>query len=110
MIGQVTDATFDKEVLKAEKPVVVHFWAEWCPPCRLEDPIIEVIARQYQDAIRLVGLNADENKKTIKGYVIKGIATIIVFKAGREEGRAVGVIPKETIAGMIDKHLVVSPT
>lgn len=107
-VNEVTDATFESEVLKAEQPVLVDFWAAWCAPCRMLTPTVEAIAEKYQGKAKIVKLNVDENVDSSSRYGIKGIPTLILFNGGREADRVVGVPSnaKDFIAGMIDKQLV----
>lgn len=101
----VTDNNFDVEVLKSGVPVVVDFWAEWCPPCKAIAPTIEVVAKDYQGRAKIAKLNVDENISTASRYNIKGIPTLLLFKGGRVREQIVGSTTRETIARMIDKHL-----
>ena len=104
-VGEVGDAAFEDEVLKSGVPVVVYFWAEWCPPCRALAPTFEELAASYEGGVRFLKLNVDENSATPQRYGIKGIPTLILFKNGKEEERVVGATSKEAIARMIDKHV-----
>lgn len=94
MANNVTDATFDEEVLSSDKTVVVDFWAEWCGPCRAVDPILEQIAAENADKITLVKLNVDENPQTAMKYHITSIPAIKVFQAGAEVQTIIGAKPK----------------
>ena len=102
----VTDATFEEEVLKSEKPVVVDYWAEWCGPCRMVAPVLEEIASEHGDKIDVVKLNVDENPAVAQRYGIMNIPTLSVFKGGEVVDRIVGFVPKSAITSMISKHLV----
>ncbi|HZE72024.1 MAG TPA: thioredoxin [Pyrinomonadaceae bacterium] len=102
---EVTDTTFEKAVLQADRPVLVDFWAAWCAPCRMLAPTVEAVAEKYAASARVVKLNVDDNPSISQRYGIKGIPTLILFKAGREEERVVGATSKDAISRMIDKHV-----
>jgi thioredoxin 1 len=90
----VTDATFESVVLQADKPVVVDFWAPWCGPCRRLAPLLEEVAAEIADEVKVVKLNTDENPQSPGKYGVMSIPTLIVFKQGAEVGRTVGLVPK----------------
>src|SRR3989344_3172601 len=87
---EVTDATFEKEVLQSELPVVVDFWAERCGPCRVMTPIVENLALEYKDKVKFAKLNVDENMATAQVYTVMSIPTFILFKEGQPVKRFVG--------------------
>ena len=103
-VKEVSDANFEADVLRAERPVLVDFWAEWCAPCRSLTPTIEAVAERYNGVADVVKLNVDFNPSISQRYGIKGIPTLILFKNGKEEERVVGATSKEAISRMIDKH------
>ena len=106
-IKEVTDNSFEKEVLEAEKLVLVDFWAEWCGPCRMLGPVIESIAEEHASTVGVVKLNVDENPATTAAYGIKGIPTLILFRDGKEVERVVGATSKESITRMVEKYVTV---
>jgi len=99
----LSDESFQKEVLESDKPVMVDFWASWCGPCLALAPIIDEIAENYGDKIKVCKLNVDENQKTAMQYGIKGIPTIIFFKNGQVVEQSVGLVPKDYLEDLIKK-------
>lgn len=104
-ILNVSDATFEEEVLKAAVPVLVDFWAEWCMPCRMIAPAVENIAETYDDKLKVAKMNVDENMKTPAKYGIRGIPTLLLFKNGELIETIVGAQPREKIIELVTKHL-----
>lgn len=100
----VTDQSFESDVLKANVPVLVDFWAEWCGPCRALGPKLEEIAGELKDKIRIMKLNVDENPTMPAKYGVRGIPTMILFKNGKEIDQIVGNHPKENILALLQKH------
>jgi len=96
-VNKVSDANFDAEVLKANGPVVVDFWAEWCGPCRMIAPALEEIAGSMGDKVKIVKLNVDENPATASKYGIMSIPTLMIFKNGELASRQVGAAPKQKL-------------
>jgi thioredoxin 1 len=96
----LTDETFKNEVLESDIPVLVDFWAEWCVPCRMLTPLIEQIAQEYHDRLKVAKLNVDECPHTADRYHIQSIPTLAVFKNGKIVAQNLGVIPKNSIVEM----------
>lgn len=101
----INDETFDKEVLNSQSPVVVDFWAPWCGPCRKMGPILDEVASELGDKVKVVKVNTDENLKTAKDYSISGLPSLLVFKDGKAVERMVGLLPKSSIISNIEKHI-----
>src|SRR5437588_8856464 len=102
---EVTDQSFEQDVLKAEVPVLVDFWAEWCGPCKMLAPTVEKVANEYEGKAKFVKLNIDDHNQVAQRYGIKGIPTLILFKDGSEADRTVGLTTKDNISRMIDRVL-----
>ena len=102
---EVNGNNFQQEVLESSIPVLVDFWAPWCMPCRMLEPIIEKLAEENQGKLKVCRLNTDENQYIAAQYGIQGIPTLIVFKEGREIGRTVGAMPKEKLQEKLDPIL-----
>src|SRR5881394_1116965 len=104
-VKEVSDSSFENDVLKSDQPVLVDFWAAWCAPCRMLAPTVEAISEQYSGKAKVTKLNVDDNSGVSSKFGIKGIPTLIVFKDGAEKERIVGVTSKEAIAQVIDRYL-----
>ncbi|MEW5979124.1 MAG: thioredoxin [Acidobacteriota bacterium] len=102
---EFTDGNFDQEVLKAEKPVLVDFWAPWCAPCRMVGPIIEELAGSYADKVKVGKLNTDDNPNIASRYGIMSIPTILLVKNGEVVDRRVGAVPKKEFEKMLNAHV-----
>lgn len=105
--ASVTDSSFQVDVLECPIPVLVDFWAPWCGPCRMVAPVVEEIAQQYGEQLKVVKLNTDENPLTASKYGIRSIPTLMIFKDGDKVDMVVGAVPKSTLATTLEK--VVSP-
>jgi thioredoxin len=106
-VKEVSDNSFEKDVLGSDRPVLVDFWAEWCAPCRMIAPTVKAVAEQYNDTASVVKLNVDDNPSTAQRYGIKGIPTLILFRDGKEVERVVGATSKESITKMVEKYVTV---
>ena len=105
-LPDVTDGTFQSEVLDSEKPVLVDFWAPWCGPCRVVHPILEEIAGERGEDLRIVSLNVDENQQTAIQFEVLSIPTLILFKGGQEAKRVIGAMPKRRLEAELEPALV----
>ena len=104
-IVAVTDDSFDTDVLQSDKPVLVDYWAEWCGPCKMIGPILEEIAPEYADKIKIAKLNIDDNPNTPPKYGIRGIPTLMLFKDGAVDATKVGALSKSQLTAFIDENL-----
>jgi thioredoxin 1 len=104
-IVHTSDAAFAQDVLKSDRPVLLDFWAEWCGPCKMIAPILDEIASEYQDRLKIAKLNIDENPQTPPKYGIRGIPTLILFKNGTVEAQKVGALSKSQLLAFLDANL-----
>jgi len=104
-IVHVTDDTFEAEILKADGPVLVDYWADWCGPCKMIAPILDEISDEYGDRLKVAKLNIDENPGTPPKYGIRGIPTLMLFKNGNVEATKVGAVSKSQLTAFIDSNL-----
>jgi thioredoxin len=101
----VNDETFEQEVLKADKPVLVDFWATWCGPCRMIAPVLEEIAAEKGEQLKIAKLDVDANPVSAGRFGVRAIPTMIVFKDGREAQRLVGYMPKERLLQQLGQYI-----
>jgi thioredoxin 1 len=105
MAIEFTDANFEAEVLKSDKPVIVDFWAEWCGPCRMVGPLVEELAKEYKDKAVIGKLNVDNNPQTAITYGIRNIPAILFFKDGKVVDRQVGAVPKNVLQAKLETQM-----
>jgi thioredoxin 1 len=98
----ITDNNFEQEVLKSDKPVLIDFWAAWCGPCRMVAPIVEEIASDYKDKVKVGKLDVDENQETSIKYGVRSIPTLLIFKDGKVKETIIGAVPKAQIIQKIN--------
>jgi thioredoxin 1 len=101
----VTDATFESDVLQADIPVLVDFWADWCAPCKMIAPIVEDLAEEYDGRVKFAKLDVDSNPQTAMSYGVRGIPTLLIFKGGSPVNQAVGAVPKSVLKGKLEESL-----
>jgi thioredoxin 1 len=106
-VGKVTDADFETEVIVASKsqPVMVDFWADWCRPCHMLSPTVDQIATEHSGKLKVVKMNVDENLNYPGRFNIRGIPTLLIFKDGQVADQIVGVVPKEQIEKVLERHM-----
>jgi thioredoxin 1 len=104
-VKHVSDATFEVDVLKSDRPVLVDYWAEWCGPCKMIAPILDDVSREYGDRLQVAKMNVDENQQVPAQFGIRGIPTLMLFKQGELVATKVGVLPKAQLTAFIDSHL-----
>ena len=98
----VTDSDFEDEVVNADTPVLVDFWADWCAPCKMIAPIVEELAEEYDGQVKFAKLDVDSNPKSAMAYGIRGIPTLLIFKGGQPVDQIVGAVPKSALKSKID--------
>ncbi len=104
-IIELSDDTFEQEVLKSDVPVLVDYWAEWCGPCKMIAPVLEEVANDYDGKLKVAKLNIDDNPDTPPAYGIRGIPTLMLFKNGEVEATKVGAVSKSQLTAFIDSNL-----
>lgn len=102
-VVEVSDSSFDKEVLQSEVPVLVDFWAPWCGPCKAIAPVVEELAKEYGGKLKVVKVNVDDNKEAAMRYNVRGIPNLILFKNGEAQNQIVGAVAKQELAKAIDQ-------
>jgi len=104
-IIHLSDAAFEQDVLQADLPVLVDYWAEWCGPCKMIAPILAEIANEYDGRLKVAKLNIDDNQQTPPKYGIRGIPTLMLFKNGNVEATKVGALSKSQLTAFIDSNI-----
>ena len=104
-IQHVTDDTFENEVLQAQSPVLVDYWAEWCGPCKAIAPTLEEVAKEYSGKLKVAKVNVDENQEVPRKYGIRGIPTLMLFKNGNIEATKVGALSKSQLTAFLDSNI-----
>jgi thioredoxin 1 len=105
LIKHTTDASFDNDVLQADKPVLVDYWAEWCGPCKMIAPILDEVSASYRDKLQIAKMNVDENQQIPAKFGIRGIPTLMLFKDGQLAATKVGAMSKAQLTAFIDQQL-----
>jgi thioredoxin 1 len=104
-IKQVTDASFEADVIKSELPTLVDFWAVWCGPCKQIAPMVDALANDYKGKLNVAKVDVDHNQITAQNYGIKSIPTLLVFKGGKVVGQLVGAVPRSKLENELKKHI-----
>jgi len=105
LIHHTSDAAFDSDVLQADKPVLVDYWAEWCGPCKMIAPILDEVSKDYDGRLKIAKMNVDENRDVPAKFGIRGIPTLMLFKGGQLAATKVGALSKAQLTAFIDSHL-----
>ncbi|HEY1393862.1 MAG TPA: thioredoxin TrxA [Methylibium sp.] len=105
LIKHISDASFDGDVLKSDKPVLVDYWAEWCGPCKMIAPILDEVAKDYGGKLQITKMNVDDNREVPARYGIRGIPTLMLFKGGQHTATKVGALSKAQLTAFLDQHL-----
>ena len=105
LITHVTDATFNDDVLKADMPVLVDFWAEWCGPCKMIAPVLEEVAQSHAGKVRIAKVDVDDNREVAAKYGIRGIPTLLLFKNGEVAAQKVGALSKAQLTAFVDSNV-----
>ena len=102
---EVTDTTFDEEVIKSDAPVLVDFWADWCAPCKMIAPIVEELAEEFDGKVKFAKMDVDSNPNTPTQYGIRGIPTLLIFNGGQPVDQVVGAVPKSTLKRRLEEAI-----
>ncbi|MBI2166085.1 MAG: thioredoxin [Chloroflexi bacterium] len=103
--AEVSDSTFEDEVLKNSQPVLVDFWAEWCQPCKMIAPLVEDLAGEYEGKVKFTKLDVDSNPKTAMRFNVRSIPTLLIFKGGQPVEQVIGAVPKSSIKKRLEAAL-----
>jgi thioredoxin len=106
----ISDTSFQAEVVDSSMPVLVDFWAEWCGPCKMIAPVLEGLAEEYADSLKITKLDVDQNQRTMTQFGVQSIPTLILFKNGEPVERIVGYMPKERLLSRIKPHIGAAAT
>lgn len=104
-VSHTSDANFETEVLKSDTPVLIDYWAEWCGPCKMIAPILDEVADEFKDRVKVMKLNIDENAQTPRKYNVRGIPTLMLFKGGDVAAQKVGALSKSQLAAFLEANL-----
>ncbi|TDY22056.1 thioredoxin [Paraburkholderia sp. BL6665CI2N2] len=104
-IKHVSDASFEQDVIKSDKPVLLDFWAEWCGPCKMTAPVLDEVAKDYGDRLQVAKIDVDEHQMTPVKFGVRGIPTLILFKNGTAVAQKVGALSKSQLAAFLDANL-----
>jgi len=104
-VKEISDSSFDADVLKSSVPTLVDFWAPWCGPCKSIAPILEELAKEFGGKLKVTKMNVDDNPRTPSSYNVRGIPNLVIFKNGKVLEQIVGAVPKETLVAAINKAI-----
>ncbi len=105
LIKHISDASFESDVLKSDKPVLVDYWAEWCGPCKMIAPILDEVSESYKDRLQIAKMNVDENRDVPAKFGIRGIPTLMLFKDGQVAATKVGAMSKAQLTAFLEQQL-----
>ncbi|MCL4154883.1 UNVERIFIED_CONTAM: hypothetical protein GTU68_005931 [Idotea baltica] len=105
-VVEVNDSSFDEVVLQSDVPVLVDFWAPWCGPCKAIAPVLDELASEYGDKIKIVKINVDDNKEAAMRYNVRGIPNLIIFNGGEAQNQIVGAVAKQELAKAVEQVVV----
>jgi thioredoxin 1 len=105
LIKHISDASFDADVIQADKPVLVDYWAEWCGPCKMIAPILDEVSKDYDGRLQIAKMNVDENREVPAKFGIRGIPTLMLFKGGQLSATKVGALSKAQLTAFLDANL-----